>query len=261
MKFGGKMVDNIYSDNLFVSSVGGYGKRKREHNPKNNEEAEEQAQSPYDNHLKSSPIDVDDDISAINNSDLSEDNKKIFTEIMSQNRSMANQLRIAEKRIKYLEDRIDNDSYLPILSKEGLIRKLDKRLDKAKMNDTTGTILYFWVFSCDRVRRNYGYDAANKMMRFVVEKFVEFSSDEAVIGRFNDFGIVKILPFRVGEDVEDFCKIMKKRIEGLNFVYEDSLINIDIRYGIAEYGPKTDNSYKLIRIADSNMLKKLKSTN
>ena len=246
------MVDNIYTDSMFVSSLGGYGNDKKGKQHKKEDKLEKKELED----LKSS-LSVDDEIMSINNANLNDEQKTFFSGLITKNAELSNKVRITEQRIKYLEERIDNDSYLPILSKEGIIRQLDRYIDNAKMNDTSGTVVYFWVFSCDRVRRNYGYDAANKMMRFVVEKFIDFSSNEAVIGRFNDFGIVKIIPFLVDEDVESFCDGIEKRIENLNFVYEDNLINIDICYGLAKYDSETENSYKLLRIADSNMLFKL----
>ncbi len=126
------------------------------------------------------------------------------------------QLNFAQEEIKYLEERSEEHSFLPITNQRGLTRELKRVISHSEQTKTVNSFLCIYIKNICDIRCQYGRRAARAALIRAVEIISENILESDIIGSLGGADIGVILTVAGKEEAEKKSKQLIKALENKN---------------------------------------------
>ncbi|HJN23004.1 MAG TPA: diguanylate cyclase [Rhodospirillales bacterium] len=121
--------------------------------------------------------------------------QEALTDILHEFDHMRHQLEHSRAHVAYLEEAADNNSFLPVKSRHGLMRELSRRQLVSERVETTSSFVYIRLRAIDIIGEELGHLAAQEALKHVAAILHQGLRASDAIGCLggNAFGIILAL--------------------------------------------------------------------
>ena len=203
-----------------------------------------------------SPLDVAE-IMGLSPADLSPKVQAAMQRLFAEVAEMREELQVARKRIKYLENLADTDVLTPVLNRRAFVRELGQAMAYSERYDVPGAILFIDVNGMKYINDSYGHDAGDLVIQHVAELLMNNIRSTDYVGRLggDEFGI--ILLQANSEVAARKAAELTELVEPTPLLYQEAELQVHVAIGIQIFsGVDADAA---LRAADQAMYQQKKA--
>jgi diguanylate cyclase (GGDEF)-like protein len=177
--------------------------------------------------------------------DLSPAIIEALEEILDENAKLKEELfaeRILEQKLA--EDR-DRHKGLPVLTRHALMREANVLNVQMAQRNMQGVFAYFQIENFSVIKEQYGLRAGEAVIREIAEMLVDHIREIDRIGTLGGDGFGLVLSLTTLDQAVDKMKQLVKMVETAPIMFSGTLIDVQIRFGVADMGLQFDETQAL----------------
>lgn len=198
------------------------------------------------------PADDEIVISGIPEAELTENVRKVLTELLDEVRRLREAVATSHARIAELEAVADNDPLVDALNRRAFVRELDRTLAMRARYDIPSCLVFIDLNDLKTINDTLGHGAGDKALKKVVQIVSENTRQTDIIGRLggDEFGLILSHIDRATATAK--IDELNTMIDETLVVSDDQNFAISVAFGVVELTADM-NAEKAITNADAAM--------
>ena len=183
------------------------------------------------------PRNIDDIavIMGIPNRDMTPEVREALMTIMSEFDRQREDLDRLKSRSAFLMEQADEHSFMPILSRRRLMGALSRVLSRTRQLKTTSGFICLHIRTIEEIRRTYGREAAEGIMRQISLLIADHLGEDELLGSLDGYDFGVILPLMDYQDIRTKGEEIATAIAATRFPWKQEVHKVGAYCGVTVF--------------------------